>query len=202
MFSFSDALFTFSFLVTIVKSAPRPAPQSFEHDASWLSMPLDNLPYEDEWVNYALPADLFDWNPTPDPNLSWNEGDLFATDVGSGEFCSAEDLELSPLIGRLRAREGSEYGSGAGKTCAAPTEGDNDEELTPFLLQLPELEEVIFPPVKSEREICPISKYGKRDIPLCSSGDPNDVIFDRETISIILVNAKLCKSMLSPIDFL
>ncbi len=211
MFSTPDALLTFSLLVSIVKSTPHPALQSFDPDAPWWdmpvdepwsSMPLDDLPNEDELGNYDPLANLFDWKPTPDPNLNWNEGELFAANVGSGDFCSAEDMELSPLIGRLRAREGSEFGSGAGKTCVAPKEGDNDEELTPFLLQLPDVEEVIYPPIKGEPDICPPWRFGERDIPLCSSGDRNDEKHDPDTEGITLDNAKLCKSLVRPVDFL
>lgn len=104
------------------------------------------------------------------------EESLFADNLGgTDEPCQAESISLSSIVGkRLKLREEFDLISEGGKTCAAPPEKSNEEDLDSLLQHLPEGFLTPDPGVGENRDICPEKTFGKHKIPVCSSGDPRD----------------------------
>jgi hypothetical protein len=203
MFSIAEALLL-SFLMMTVASSPKPATEDFAFDAEIplsddysLAEPLDNLD-----VLSSAPTDLFnlDFAPPPDialdSDLGWGQEDLFASNIGTGASCHAEDIPASPAIGKLRARQGLVAKTGKETTCGAREEKIEDPDITKFWLQLEENMIGPAPTVRGSTEICPPLTYGDRDIPLCSSGNPSDEHLSPGLPDITLLNARSCTLLL------
>lgn len=139
MFSVSEAVLL-SFLFMTVASSPKPAAEDFTFDpdiALWGdSSPAEPLDHHD--LLSSASTDLFNSDPSPasniapDSDVDWDQEDSFASNTGTGQSCRAEDIQLLPAIGKLRARRGSESEPGK-TTCASPGGGqEEDPAITKF----------------------------------------------------------------------
>lgn len=199
-----------AFVITIVNSAPGPIAQDLAFNPDYTQF-TDTVTEDPLHVQHFLPSDestkLLTLEPTLDPdpiggeeNLLWvdhveSDDNLFAGNSGTDGFCRAEDVSLSPVIGRLRARQDPFSISEGGKSCAT-SKPDSDEGLTKFLESLPVVNPVVIPLLEKRPDICPAEIYQGRFLPLCSSGNPDDE--DVVNGMYLLVKATFCKSYFRP----
>ena len=127
------------------------------------------------------------------------EESLFADNLGgTDESCQVENISPSSIVGRrLKLREEFDVISEGGKTCAAPPEKSNEEDLDSLLQHLPEGFLTPDPGVGENRDVCPEKNFGRHKIPVCSSGYPRDeipILGSRSMFS--LYRATPCKLLL------
>lgn len=134
---------------------------------------------------------------------SSTEESLFADNIGeTDESCHDGSFPAPSVIGRrLRLREEFDLISG-GNTCVNPPKKFNEEDLNPFLRQLPELISPPDPGLQENRNICPEKDYAKHKIPVCSSGYEVDQVGIPGTTSMFTLNhATPCKFLLVALGY-
>lgn len=194
MLTTPKALLAFWLLIAIVNSTPRPSAQNFDSNSDAeppVNTSLDGLSYNDDSMASAALTNTFGSDLTADSNPIGDQENLFAGNIRAGDSCRAEDAQSVSAIGRLRRREGSQSVPGEGKTCVSPAAGASNEPLDPFLLQLPQVEEVVAPAVVGRLDICPPLVFGDRDIPLCSLAPPQELI-NKGVSTLVVINAVVC----------
>lgn len=187
MFTILNAVLTFSFLISIVNSTPRPSAQDLDpnfNDAQNTNLFLDEMSNNDD-LTISTPL------TSMDTNLFGNQENLFAADTSTGNSCRAEDSQSLPLFGRLRRRQISSSGSGGDHLCT--TNEASGPTLNPSLLDLPIAEDINVPDEQRRPEICPPWKFGTyRTLALCSAALPFDGISSEGQKILIVSNAMIC----------
>ena len=202
MFTILKAVLTFSFLISIVNSIPRPSAEDLNpnlDDALHTNIFLDGMSNNDDLTTSTPLTSMFDSDLTVDTNLIGNQENLFAMDTSTGSSCRAEDSQSIPAIGRLRRREESSSGSGGGdQLCVSPTKETSDPNLDNSLLQLPIVNDVAAPDISGRPDICPAWKFGERVIALCSADTPS-IMTNIDLLRIrVVTNAMICMYRLTP----
>lgn len=203
MFTILKAILTFSFLISIVTSIPRPSAEDLNpnlDDALNTNIFLDGVSNNNDLTTSAPLTSMFDSDVTDNTNLIGSQENLFATDASTGSSCQAENSQPLPAIGRLRRRQETLLGSGAGdEQCISPTKETTDPNVDSSLLQLPIALPAPAPDISGRPEICPTWKFGIRVIALCSADNPSiSTTIDNLRIRVI-TNAQICMYQLTPL---
>lgn len=189
-------LVTCSFFITMVNSTPRPSADDLDpifDDALNTDIFFDGMSNNDDLTAFTPPMNLFNSDLTTDPNLIGAQDNLLAFDTNTDNSCSAEESQPFSAIGKLRRRED-------GKSCTSPTKESSEQTVDPFLLQLPIVDEVAAPEIKSRKDICPVYLFDFRDIALCSAAVPQTMLTLGGNTITTISDAMFCTFLTSSLE--